>query len=153
MLFNPTAHQAIHRDNEERMTELNMLVIGGLASREGLTVGHPVVADYFFDELSKALNWTKIKKAGLRLAGYDVKSIELQEKVEDTLGVELPLSSDSIHAMLDEVKKFQWIEAERAGRNIWAEHNASDPQAPALREWFRRHFGAWYLARKSMARA
>ena len=76
-----------------------------------------------------------------------------QVRLRSHLGLELPLSAEECARMHEEVRRFQWIEAERAGRNIWAERDASDPEAAALIEWFRRHFGAWYLSQRRVRRA
>lgn len=66
-------------------------------------------------------------------------------RLRNHLGVDLPLTPEECARMGAEVRRFQWIEAERAGRNIWVERDASNPDAAATAEWFRRHFGAWYL--------
>ncbi|MDX2176093.1 MAG: hypothetical protein SF028_06445 [Candidatus Sumerlaeia bacterium] len=71
---------------------------------------------------------------------------------EDALGMELPLRDDELDAMMAEVERYKWLEAERAGRDIWRERDAENPLRPALVEWFRRHFGSWYLTQRRIGR-
>ncbi|MCC6548291.1 hypothetical protein IT570_14105 [Candidatus Sumerlaeota bacterium] len=73
----------------------------------------------------------------------------LHDRIEQALGVPVPVSDDGVVDMIEEVRRFKWLEAERAGRDIWRERHPSDPEGGALREWFRLYFGAWYLARCS----
>ena len=48
---------------------------------------------------------------------------------------------------VEEVRRFRWIEAEKAGCDIWAAH--PDPEAAAMSVWVRRHFTDWYRHRAS----
>jgi hypothetical protein len=74
-----------------------------------------------------------------------INNYKLQRRIERELGVRLPISGAQVPCMMNEVRRFQWLEAERAGRDIWAERDKKNPERVALSEWFRKHFGAWYL--------
>lgn len=83
------------------------------------------------------------------LRGRNCSAVGLRDRMEQALGVQLPIAEDGVIEMIEEVHRFKWLEAERAGRDIWRERNPTDPEALALREWFRLYFGAWYLARQT----
>jgi len=147
MVTHPTAHYAVHKNNEiqlgyDRDSEFSNYQLLCLYAP------HAMAADLLFAEAEGALSWKNLKHAALRLFGKNPKAIELHDQVQEVLGVNLPVEGDAILEMMDEVRRFKWLEAERAGRDIWRERNPSDPEAGATREWFQRHFGAWYLARK-----
>lgn len=110
-----------------------------------------VVADYFFQEIGARINWQAIKTTWHNLIHGREEAATLRDRVEQTLGVELPIEYEAVPEMLEEVRRFKWLEAERAGRDIWAEQHPTDPEAHALRTWFQKHFGAWYLGRKARA--
>lgn len=110
-----------------------------------------VVADYFFQEIGARINWESIKSTLRNLFTGREEAATLRDRVEETLGVELPIEYEAVPEMLEEVRRFKWLEAERADRDIWAEQHPADPEAHALRTWFQKHFGAWYLARKARA--
>jgi len=42
-----------------------------------------------------------------------------------------------------EVQRYKWIEAEKAGRDIWQERNPKDPEGVALRDWVRNYLENW----------
>lgn len=69
-------------------------------------------------------------------------------RLEQQLGHDVPVASEEVPVLLAEIERHKWLEAERAGRDIWAERNPRDPLAPAARHWFRNHFGAWYAHRQ-----
>jgi hypothetical protein len=65
-------------------------------------------------------------------------------EVQRRLGVELTVPYEKIDDLLVEVERHRWIEAEKAGRDIWSEQNPADPEGLALRHWFRAHFSKWH---------
>lgn len=69
---------------------------------------------------------------------------KLERRVRATLGRPVPVGGELLEQMMLEVDRHQWLEAERAGRNIWAERDPRNPRAAAMRDWFVKHFGAWY---------
>ncbi len=90
------------------------------------------------DYLPEINLWNRLEVAWRR--------IKLRRSVEKKLGKKLVIEDTAIEMMVEEVRRFKWLEAERAGRDIWVEHNPQDPEAPAFQQWFARHFGAWYLS-------
>jgi len=50
---------------------------------------------------------------------------------------------DALPELFREVRRYQWLEAEKAGRNIWAERSPEDPDGLALRDWMSRHYATW----------
>jgi hypothetical protein len=49
----------------------------------------------------------------------------------------------SAREILKRVSEHQWLEAEKAGRDIWAERDPQCPRRAAVRDWFRRFFLRW----------
>ncbi|MBX3729096.1 MAG: hypothetical protein KF858_07905 [Candidatus Sumerlaeia bacterium] len=45
--------------------------------------------------------------------------------------------------LLEHARTHGWIEAEKAGRDIWAERSPRNPEAALVRDWFVRHYDAW----------
>jgi len=68
-------------------------------------------------------------------------------EVRNKLGVSLDIQCTEVDEMLAEVQRHRWIEAEKAGRDIWASRNPHDPDTSALRDWFTKHFEKWRAAR------
>ncbi len=110
-------------------------------------------ADALYTYLSDVLSRRNFIRLGYRIAGKDPQHYELRERIEKILETELPISSSDAPQLYAEVQKYKWLEAERAGRDIWREKSPKDPDAIAVKEWFRQYFGAWYLAHKQAQRA
>lgn len=141
-----------YKDKRETHEELDPLHITMMMSVPGYTPfgANPAAASVlFFRELNKIVDFQKLKSQTGRLFrgsnNQKAATRHLRRHVQSTLGVDLPLEDQCVVEMMNEVRRFQWIEAERAGRDIWRERSPKDPEAGALREWFRLHFGAWYL--------
>ncbi len=60
---------------------------------------------------------------------------------------------EHLEEIFREVRRHQWLEAEKAGKNIWAEHNPHDPDAVAFRDWVAKHYGSWRDSRPDMITA
>lgn len=113
----------------------------------------PAAIVMFYEELGKAMNWKKVRRGALRLFGRrHYEAAQARDRIQETLGIELPLEASQITELMNEVQRYKWLEAERAGRDIWRERDPRDPEAGALREWFSRHFGAWYLYHRNHRR-
>jgi len=152
MLFDPLAHYAVSLRKEElQHNELYEFEKSPVYSFAVAGNAQPFAAAIAFHELAKIFNWDAVKYTLLRLFGYTRHEASAHDRswYEDQLGISLPVSDREFAEMLAEVKKYKWLEAERAGRDIWKEKNPSNPEVGALREWFRLHFGAWYLSRKA----
>lgn len=148
MLFDPTyttRADEMYAERAYRNASMYALHSAGMSHSGGY---HPIGALVFFDELERLVKKTGLKRLILRLLGKNPEAIALRERMEEVLGVNLPMEPELIIAMMDEVRRYKWLEAERVGRDIWRERNPRDPESSALREWFQRHFGAWYLARR-----
>ncbi len=128
---------------------LGRMAGGTIPVADPSTFATTMLAQQLAPHLSAHTLWCRL---GGALAHLRARHAE-QARMRSHLGMELPLSAAECARMRDEVRRFQWIEAERAGRNIWAERNASDPEAAALVEWFGRHFGAWYLSQRRSPRS
>ena len=148
MLYDPGAKYTLDVPAQEyRGAEaLDFLHYSLLASNTTQGAAAPLVMPMLVDELSSVLNLSGFRaKLFAMFAGSPRKA--LRAEVEAQLGLQLPIQDDRLVAeMVTEARRFQWLEAERVGRDIWKERNPKNPEASALREWFRLHFGAWYLA-------
>ncbi len=107
-----------------------------------------IAAGFVFTTISHTFTWKNMKSLWNRWTGNRDEVVQLRDHVEATLGVQLPIDWNEVPAMMEEVHRFKWLEAEAAGRDIWRERSPENPEAAAIREWFGRHFGAWYMARK-----
>ncbi len=54
---------------------------------------------------------------------------------------------EQLEELFREVRRHQWLEAEKAGKDIWAERNPHDPDAVAFRDWAAKHYSAWRSSR------
>jgi len=131
------SHRPDHAWTEETTTALPALA--GMQSPTAFAMSFvaPRIAD---GEFAKRLLADVCSRCRTTIDNY-----KLQRRIERDLGVRLPISGDQVPCMMNEVRRFQWLEAERAGRDIWAERDKKNPERVALSEWFRKHFGAWYL--------
>lgn len=59
------------------------------------------------------------------------------------IGKDLEIPFYRVNDIVAEARHYKWIEAEKAGRDIWVEKCPSDPEGCAVREWVARHFDAW----------
>jgi len=109
----------------------------------------PFAATIAFHEISKHIDFAAMKNFFRHLFLSDPDPTEVRSHYEDRLGLRVPVSDEEFGEMMAEVRKFKWLEAEKAGRDIWRERHPEDPEAGALRIWFEKHFGAWYLARQN----
>jgi hypothetical protein len=58
-------------------------------------------------------------------------------------GRRLDIPYHRAHDLLAEARRHSWLEAEKAGRDIWSERSPKDPEAEAFRDWFARHYRSW----------
>lgn len=61
----------------------------------------------------------------------------------ETLGARPDIPPRKAADLLAEVERHRWLEAEKAGRDIWVEKEPADPYSAALRDWFVHHYRAW----------
>ncbi|MCB2155791.1 hypothetical protein KQI84_12985 [bacterium] len=66
--------------------------------------------------------------------------------IQKRLGVQDMVPYSKVDCLFAEVERHRWLEAEKAGRDIWTERNPADPEGTALQDWFGRYFRAWYSA-------
>lgn len=131
------SHRPDHASFEEQM--LALPAFAGMQSPAGFAM--TFVAPRIMDgELATRLLTDVRQRCRTTINNY-----KLQRRIERDLGVRLPISGAQVPCMMNEVRRYKWLEAERAGRDIWAERDKTDPERLALSEWFRKHFGAWYL--------
>jgi hypothetical protein len=55
----------------------------------------------------------------------------------------LYFSEEEAREVLRAISEHQWIEAEKAGRDIWREQDPSCPQRAACSDWLERYFEGW----------
>jgi hypothetical protein len=108
----------------------------------------PFAATIAFSEIAKHVDLSGVRRFFRYMFLSDPDPTEVRSHFEDRLGLRVPVSDDEFADMMQEVKRFKWLEAEKAGRDIWRERHPEDPELGALRTWFERHFGAWYLGRQ-----
>ena len=129
----------------------NGLPLAAFLPQNSFAAAQAVAAQYVYTAIDRHVSrerLTVLARQGLALLkGQDPKGVVVQGRLEKALGIDLPLDPAGASELLAEVHRFKWLEAERAGRDIWRERHPSDPEAGAAREWFRLYFGAWYLAR------
>lgn len=56
-------------------------------------------------------------------------------------GVYMP--EEQAEEILNRISDHQWIQAEKAQRNIWAEHDPQAPRRAAALDWMHNHFSVW----------
>ena len=64
-------------------------------------------------------------------------------RLTSTVGTDLEIPFYRVNDIVTEARRYKWIEAEKAGRDIWVEKCPADPDGCALREWVARHFESW----------
>lgn len=159
MLYDP--YNDVDQLNKSRVSTnpLENLLLYGVANSSNVGIYgncNPLIALHVLEETTGELTWARFTRSARNLfsrlaAPFRRHSIrKASDRIDARLGLDLELSDDAYAEMMEEVRRFQWIEAERAGRNIWAETACNDPEVAAFKEWFRRHFGAWYLSRRNM---
>ena len=117
----------------------------------GLGSFNPVVAMMAIDELRREVSMADLNKfmAPLRRLVGRLASTKPAHRLDEKLGINLPLSDNAFGEMMEEVRRYKWLEAERAGRDIWSERSRQDPEAAAFLEWFRKYYGEWYFSRQT----
>lgn len=131
------------------ITNLQTISLTAMANTGLGTAGggvNPIAVDCFFRELSTLFGRGRIANLMLRLRGRDPRTEQMRRELESRLGVSLPLDGRLLKALREEVSRYKWLEAERAGHDIWRSRDPRDPDGTALREWFRQYYGEWYLA-------
>jgi hypothetical protein len=117
----------------------------------GLGSFNPVLGAMALGELARELSLSQLRDLIITPIRRLVARLGLtggSDRLDKRLGLALPLSDQAYSEMMEEVRRYKWLEAERAGRDIWKERaKAEDPEAVAFREWFRQYYGAWYLHR------
>jgi hypothetical protein len=146
MLYDPMAHFALHKHLEPQHRNSTGAYPGPTVHELALWGNaQPFAATIALDELSRLLPKGGLRQFFRNLFLSDPDPIEVRSHYEDRLGFRLPVADEAFAQMMDEVRRFQWLEAEKAGKDIWRQRYPEDPEGGALREWFARHFGAWYL--------
>lgn len=118
-------------------------------------VPNPYAFMVLMEEVKKLQSWKRFARSLAQLrerfftSDPEPTGQALPQATAHQYGINLPLKDECLADMLEEVHRFKWIEAERAGRDIWRERDPQDPDSVAFKEWFRQHFGAWYLSRQS----
>jgi hypothetical protein len=124
----------------------NALVMGALT----LPQGQAALVGYMLARMTK-------RTATPRRVGF-VEQVRLffrhyrtYRELRSKLGAELNISYHEVDDLLEEVARHRWIEAEKAGADIWLQRNPADPMAPALRDWFTKHYNTWRKSREQRA--
>lgn len=153
MLFDPHAHLTLNKREEQSQEAMYSRYPHDLVQHLAIWGNaQPFAAAIGINEIAKVIRPGRVKSYFSRLFERRNAHSALRSYYEEQLGFHIPVSDEALEEMLKEVKKFQWIEAERAGRDIWAERCPKNPEAGAAKEWFRNHFGAWYSYRAKPAR-
>lgn len=159
---NALVHYMAHERERNNETDFYRSSVIGEKTLMALYVPQAVAAEALFGQIEESVNWDAVRRDLRRVWSIltaPVRALSRRPALADPvavsnhLGVDLPLEQRDVEAMMEEVRRFKWLEAERAGRDIWAERHPENPDQGALREWFRLHFGAWYLARRKAVRA
>lgn len=157
MLYNPHHEVESSRTSRVNNNPLENLLLYGIGNSSNVGIYgncNPLIALQVLEETTGELSWARFRKSMGTLGGkftalfHRHAARKATDRIDARLGLDLELSEEAYAEMMEEVRRFQWIEAERAGRNIWAESSCKDPEVAAFKEWFRRHFGAWYLSRR-----
>lgn len=138
------------RKQAEEDIRFKLLVHSAMTPNTGFAAASPLVMEEIIREVSKLRIGQRLRSAIKWMLGQrrnPIATPPVNENLADRFGVIVPLGDQDSKELLEEVRKFKWLEAERAGRDIWRERNPRDPEAAAFREWFARHYGAWHLAR------
>jgi hypothetical protein len=140
---------AMKRHTEEVLGDpiLPSLMMGGMSSSMGLSA----------ISLVAFLDYTSRLRAERRAANEPSLFDQLRHfwgqyrkwrDVKNRLGVALDIPCTEVDDLLAEVQRHRWIEAEKAGRDIWSARNPRDPETSALRDWFSKHYQNWRAARE-----
>lgn len=125
----------------------NALVLGAMTLPEGQAalVGH-MLSRLFQRPANAPRRLSFVEQVRLFWRHY-----RTYRDLRSKLGEELHIPYHEVDDLLEEVARHRWIEAEKAGADIWVQRNPNDPMAPALRDWFTKHYNAWRRAREQRA--
>ncbi len=88
---------------------------------------------------SPALNRSKI----MSYLGDLWDQYKTYRKLNECVGKDVEIPFYRSKDIFWEAKRHKWIEAEKAGRDIWAERDPQDPDGCALRDWVSKYLDAW----------
>lgn len=120
-----------------------------LAASYGATtpsVAHAIAAASMMESPIFATAKQSPAKSGSRVLGF-LRDLWAQyrtyRKLNETVGKEIEIPFYRSNDILIEAKRHQWLEAEKAGRDIWRERDPYDPEGCALRDWVSKYLDAW----------
>lgn len=98
--------------------------------------GAEISAKFLSEAISRLFRQGKSRSAKRAMA-------PLYDRVESALGQRPEVCHTRITDMLREIERHQWIEAEKANRDIWVEADPKDPFGAAVRDWYVKHYADW----------
>lgn len=124
----------------------NALVLGALTLPEG----QAALVGYMLSRTTKRS--TSARRIGfVEQVRLFFRHYQTYRELRRKLGAELQIPYHEVDDLLEEVARHRWIEAEKAGADIWVQRDPKDPMAPALRDWFTKHYNNWHKAREERA--
>lgn len=127
---------------------LYLMGAAGVNAFPGMDAARSAALTYFAEHLVEG--WSPVRSAadGVRTLARRYK---LYRQTADLLGANPKIPVTDIEAMLAEVRSHRWIEAEKAGADIWSAVDPENPDRAALRDWFAKHYHNWRAARTPKA--
>ena len=124
------------------------LVLGAMTQPSG----QAALVCYMLSRLGTTKRTAAVRTLGIveRVRQF-YRNYRTYRELRNKLGAELNISIHEVDDLLEEVARHRWIEAEKAGTDIWVKCNPTDPNAPALRDWFTKHYNNWRKAREQRA--
>lgn len=110
------------------------------------SVAHSLAASYMVDSFPYQKAVQSPSKTGPSVLGYfrDLwNQYRTYRELTKTVGKEIEIPFYRSKDILWEAKRHKWIEAEKAGRDIWTERDPQDPDGCALRDWVSKYLDAW----------
>lgn len=147
---------------EAHTTMLRHAALGGstpgMADALGILAFYAYLDDIGFHPVDWAVSALRRSVAALRRSADPSPEKAVPAVLEMIRTVAPRPSGDSIPVeqlaeLFREVRRHQWLEAEKAGRNVWAERCPEDPDGFALRDWMARHYASWRAQRRRMPTA
>ncbi len=133
-------------NNSHEDSVLSSLMIAGLSSSTNVSAVS-LVAYLDYASRERAARRARREPGLFAQLAHFWSQYRKWREVRNKLGVSLDIPCTEVDDLLTEVQRHRWIEAEKAGRDIWASRNPRDPESSALRDWFAKHYQSWRAAR------
>ncbi|MDX1971067.1 MAG: hypothetical protein SFY68_00910 [Candidatus Sumerlaeia bacterium] len=98
---------------------------------------------HFSEEIPVNATPTQPRRTLFRYVADLWAQYQAYRRLTQLLGKELDIPFYRSEDILAEAQRHKWLEAEKAGRDIWCERDPYDPEGCALRDWVSRYLDSW----------